>query len=78
MATHHALRDSAPPAKPESGVVHPLWVRITHWLNALAVIVMMLSGWQIYDASPIFPAFRFPPPSRSAAGSAAPCNGISR
>src|ERR1700760_2165759 len=60
MATHHALRDSAPPAKPESSAIHPLWVRLTHWLNALAAIVMMLSGWRIYDASPIFPAFRFP------------------
>jgi thiosulfate reductase cytochrome b subunit len=35
-------------------------VRITHWINALAVILMMTSGWQIYDASPIFPGFRFP------------------
>ncbi|RDU95796.1 cytochrome b/b6 domain-containing protein [Trinickia dinghuensis] len=43
-----------------SGLVHPLWVRATHWLNALAAIVMMLSGWQIYDASPIFPRFMFP------------------
>jgi thiosulfate reductase cytochrome b subunit len=40
-------------------VVQPGWVRITHWLNALAVIVLVLSGWRIYDASPIF-AFRFP------------------
>ncbi|AIY43285.1 Thiosulfate reductase cytochrome B subunit (membrane anchoring protein) [Collimonas arenae] len=40
-------------------VVHPLWLRITHWLNALAVIVMILSGWRIYNASPIFP-FRIP------------------
>jgi len=40
-------------------VVHPLWLRITHWLNALAVIIMILSGWRIYNASPIFP-FRIP------------------
>ena len=37
-----------------------MWVRATHWLNALAAIAMMLSGWQIYDASPIFPHFMFP------------------
>lgn len=35
--------------------IHPLWVRITHWLNALAVLVMVASGWRIYNASPFFP-----------------------
>lgn len=39
--------------------VHPLLVRITHWINALAILVMMLSGWRIYNASPLF-GFRFP------------------
>jgi thiosulfate reductase cytochrome b subunit len=36
------------------------WVRITHWINAFAVVLMVMSGWQVYDASPIFPALRFP------------------
>ena len=45
-------------------VVHPLYVRITHWINALAVLIMIGSGWQIYNASPLFP-FTFP---RSALG----------
>jgi thiosulfate reductase cytochrome b subunit len=40
-------------------VVHPLAVRITHWLNALAILCMVTSGWAIYNASPIFP-FAFP------------------
>jgi thiosulfate reductase cytochrome b subunit len=40
--------------------IHPLWVRIVHWVNAVAVIAMCLSGWQVYDASPIFQAIRFP------------------
>ena len=39
--------------------VHPLLVRITHWINALAVLMMITSGWQIYNASPLFP-FSFP------------------
>ncbi len=43
-----------------SRVIHPLIVRITHWLNAVAIVLMILSGWRIYDASPIFP-FTFPP-----------------
>jgi thiosulfate reductase cytochrome b subunit len=40
--------------------VQPAWVRITHWINALAVVLMATSGWQIYDASPIFPVLQFP------------------
>ena len=39
--------------------IHPLYVRVTHWINALAVLVMIGSGWQIYNASPLF-AFTFP------------------
>ena len=39
--------------------VHPLLVRITHWVNVLAVLIMMTSGWRIYNASPLFD-FRFP------------------
>lgn len=39
--------------------VHPLWMRITHWLNALAVVVLVMSGWRIYNASPFFP-FQIP------------------
>jgi thiosulfate reductase cytochrome b subunit len=30
-------------------------MRITHWLNALAVLVLVTSGWRIYDAAPFFP-----------------------
>ena len=39
--------------------VHPLVVRITHWINLLAVFIMITSGWRIYDASPLF-NFQFP------------------
>ena len=49
-STHPAARES---------VIHPRWVRITHWINAVAIIVMIGSGWQIYNASPLFP-FAFP------------------
>lgn len=34
--------------------IHPNWLRITHWLNAIAVIVLAMSGWRIYNASPFF------------------------
>jgi thiosulfate reductase cytochrome b subunit len=40
-------------------VVHPVWVRVTHWINALAMLIMIGSGWQIYNASPLF-GFTFP------------------
>jgi thiosulfate reductase cytochrome b subunit len=39
--------------------VHPLVVRVTHWINVLAVLLMVASGWQIYNASPLF-GFSFP------------------
>jgi thiosulfate reductase cytochrome b subunit len=35
-------------------VIQPAWVRILHWINAVAMIVMITSGWQIYNASPLF------------------------
>jgi thiosulfate reductase cytochrome b subunit len=44
-----------------ASVIQPAWVRVAHWLNALAVILMMLSGWRIYDASPVFKGFIIPP-----------------
>src|SRR4029453_9147543 len=47
---------SATHARP---VIHPVWVRVTHWINALAMVLMILSGWEIYNASPLFP-FAFP------------------
>ena len=39
-------------------VIQPAWVRVMHWINAAAMIVMIMSGWQIYNASPLFD-FRF-------------------
>jgi thiosulfate reductase cytochrome b subunit len=50
--------DSAPETMARG--IHPLWLRITHWLNALAMLVMIGSGWQIYNAAPLF-AFEFSP-----------------
>ncbi|WP_431512669.1 cytochrome b/b6 domain-containing protein [Variovorax sp. DAIF25] len=46
-------------AAPDTRPIHPLWMRITHWLNALAVLVLVTSGWRIYDAAPFLP-FRIP------------------
>ena len=38
--------------------IHPAWLRATHWLNVLAVVLLVMSGWRIYNASPLF-GFRF-------------------
>jgi thiosulfate reductase cytochrome b subunit len=38
---------------------HPLTRRLFHWVMALSILIMIGSGWRIYNASPIFP-FRFP------------------
>ena len=41
-------------------IIHPLFVRITHWINAYAAIAMLMSGMRIYNASPLY-EFKFPP-----------------
>ena len=41
-------------------IIHPLFVRITHWINAFAAISMLMSGLRIYNAAPLYD-FRFPP-----------------
>ena len=40
-------------------LAHSLPIRIMHWIGAAAVICMILSGWEIYNASPLLP-FTFP------------------
>jgi thiosulfate reductase cytochrome b subunit len=40
-------------------VIQPAWVRIMHWVNAVAILLMITSGWQVYNASPLF-KFSFP------------------
>ena len=39
--------------------VHPLVVRVTHWINAFAIFIMVVSGWRVYNASPLL-GFAFP------------------
>src|ERR1700757_2993484 len=41
-------------------VIQPAWVRAMHWTNAFAMVLMIMSGWQIYNASPLF-GFTFSP-----------------
>jgi len=39
--------------------IHPWPVRLCHWVNLLVMIGMVMSGWGIYNADPIF-NFTFP------------------
>jgi thiosulfate reductase cytochrome b subunit len=47
------------PSAIETVHIHPLVVRITHWINAFAILILVASGWRIYNASPLFD-FKFP------------------
>ncbi|WP_022721222.1 cytochrome b/b6 domain-containing protein [Rhodopseudomonas sp. B29] len=49
------ISDPAAASQTKTAVIQPLWVRIMHWINAFAIVVMIMSGWQIYNASPLFP-----------------------
>jgi thiosulfate reductase cytochrome b subunit len=40
--------------------LHPLGVRIMHWINAAAMIIMITSGWGIYDDYVIINGLHFP------------------
>jgi thiosulfate reductase cytochrome b subunit len=42
------------PVMQKNDLIHPVWLRATHWANALAVVILVTSGWRIYDASPFF------------------------
>jgi thiosulfate reductase cytochrome b subunit len=46
-------------APQQAKIVQPAWVRTVHWINAVAIILMIMSGWQVYNASPLF-KFSFP------------------
>jgi thiosulfate reductase cytochrome b subunit len=40
-------------------VLHPAIVRVTHWTWAIGVLLLIGSGWRIYNADPVFD-FYFP------------------
>jgi thiosulfate reductase cytochrome b subunit len=49
---------SAVPA--ERHPLHPLPLRIMHWINAVAIFIMIGSGWKIYNDDVIFGFLHFP------------------
>jgi thiosulfate reductase cytochrome b subunit len=48
------------PRPPRESKLHPLPLRIMHWLNVLAMLIMIPSGWGIYNDNPIFDWLFFP------------------
>ena len=40
--------------------LHPLPLRIMHWINAAAIFIMIGSGWKIYNDDILFSFLRFP------------------
>jgi len=47
-------------ARPRARRLHPLALRMMHWINALAMIIMIGSGWEIYNDEVIFGWLHFP------------------
>ncbi|WP_291855607.1 cytochrome b/b6 domain-containing protein [Bradyrhizobium sp.] len=52
MSALSATDEHATPTRAKA--IQPAWVRAVHWTNAVAMVVMIMSGWQIYNASPLF------------------------
>lgn len=44
--------DDSPNADPgDRTSIHPWWLRAIHWCNAAAIVLLIMSGWRIYDAT---------------------------
>jgi thiosulfate reductase cytochrome b subunit len=55
MQSAHAVSKA-----PHARRLHPLPVRIMHWTNAVAMFIMIGSGWKIYEDEAIFGWLHFP------------------
>jgi thiosulfate reductase cytochrome b subunit len=55
MATTHAAKTA-----PHRRRLHPLPVRIMHWTNAVAMFIMITSGWKIYNDDVLIGWLHFP------------------
>jgi thiosulfate reductase cytochrome b subunit len=64
MGTGHIGTSRTTTATAAGRRLHPFPVRIMHWTNAVAMIVMIMSGWGIYDDYVIINGLHFPPSLR--------------
>jgi thiosulfate reductase cytochrome b subunit len=54
------LKDDGEPGRQRTRPLHPLPLRIMHWTNAVAMIIMIGSGWKIYNDEVLFGWLHFP------------------
>ena len=40
--------------------MHPAVLRVMHWTNAISMVIMIMSGWKIYNDEVIFGFLHFP------------------
>ena len=54
------MDDSVRELQPGARQLHPLAIRVMHWINAIAMIILIMSGWQIYNDEVLFGWLHFP------------------
>ncbi|HWU00536.1 MAG TPA: cytochrome b/b6 domain-containing protein [Terriglobales bacterium] len=54
------ITDTDPRGEKRTRRMHPLPLRIMHWINAISMILMVMSGWKIYNDEVIFGFLHFP------------------
>jgi thiosulfate reductase cytochrome b subunit len=59
VSNEQATADARAKGKVKAKVIQPAWVRALHWTNAFAMVLMIMSGWEIYNASPLFDDLKF-------------------
>jgi thiosulfate reductase cytochrome b subunit len=59
MSSHTSSLATTTTTASPSKVIQPAWVRVMHWINAIAIILMIMSGLQVYNASPLFKSLTF-------------------
>ncbi len=59
-AAGNARLSGSAPRSDERPRLHPLAIRIMHWTNAIAMLIMIGSGWKIYQDEVIFGWLHFP------------------
>ena len=45
---------------PDRTSIYPLWLRLMHWANVVAVVILVMSGWRIYDGTRFMFGFKIP------------------
>ena len=58
--TLSAVKSTRQEPRPEQRRLHPLPVRVMHWINAVAIFIMIGSGWKIYNDDVSLDWLRFP------------------